>query len=952
MTRRLCLLFFLLASTLVVAEKYALLVGINDYPNDISPLRYCVADVVAFRDTLINVASFKKDNIFLMTDGMEGQMEPTNINIIKRLGILAKQVKSSDTLVFYFSGHCIVNDGNSFLLAANSDTTTQDTLEMSGVPLDRVSKILSLVKAQQLLTVIDACRYNPEASRSGEDNVLTDEFSKGFKIRRNSGNSQPSVSATLYACNVGERAYEWSEKGHGVFSYYLLQGMNGHAANGQGQVTVTDLAEYTQSKVMDWAKTYRNKKQTPWLDQSGGAKLILVENRLAAVKAELSRLESELAETKQQLDQVQKEDGNLSQVEAIQRKTELQEKVRQAKAAEVLERQREETVRQAREESVRQQREQSIKQESTREKVRREQAEIERKKQQLEAERQKLQAQQLESTDIGQLLQKAKELKDKINEVGLEVRAETNHQIGAIPKPQKSQVNPQGEFETKSMYQKRLNQSRQDDKKREQQYQREVDEIMSTIDSEIELRCQGYQDALALINRDVVLDETRVVLNLGRYDPENQVFTDAILSAKDSRQVQVFDCPLKVPLSYAKQFKKSVENGTAKIRVKVELEVENQTSDIKSVLVEDLVQNLQFSHPLPQLTVKSTPSSARVIIDGKYIGLTPYSGSLSLGQHQIEVNKTYRVNNGYYQPSKKKTITLEHGVDLSLDVEFPQPAVLGVVSDPSGLALRINDKNIGQTPLTLSLPPDSYRVGLSRIKGLETHPESKTVMLVGGKEDLVEFKVNYDRTKFKIVNQKLIDLYEGMVLVPSPSSISSFYMDKYEVTNAQYREFIQATGHREPIYWDNSKYNQSNQPVVGVSWNDAVAYAKWSGKRIPTEKEWEWAARGGLIDKKYPWGDQQPNSSRANYYGANIGKPIAVGSYPANGYGLHDMAGNVLEWCQDWYDRDQYYKVLRGGSWADISPILRVADRNNRNPLNRGIYHGFRCVSGFLFATP
>ena len=106
-----------------------------------------------------------------MTDGMEGQMEPTNINIIKRLGILAKQVKSSDTLVFYFSGHCIVNDGNSFLLAANSDTTTQDTLEMSGVPLDRVSKILSLVKAQQLLTVIDACRYNPEASRGGEDNV-------------------------------------------------------------------------------------------------------------------------------------------------------------------------------------------------------------------------------------------------------------------------------------------------------------------------------------------------------------------------------------------------------------------------------------------------------------------------------------------------------------------------------------------------------------------------------------------------------------------------------------------------------------------------------------------------------------------------------------------------------------------------------------------------------------
>ena len=83
------------------------------------------------------------------------------------------------------------------------------------------------------------------------------------------------MSATLYACNVGERAYEWSEKGHGVFSYYLLEGLNGQAANSQGQVTVTGLAEYTQSKVVDWAETNRNKKQTPWLSLQGGAKLVL-----------------------------------------------------------------------------------------------------------------------------------------------------------------------------------------------------------------------------------------------------------------------------------------------------------------------------------------------------------------------------------------------------------------------------------------------------------------------------------------------------------------------------------------------------------------------------------------------------------------------------------------------------------------------------------------------------
>ena len=314
--RRFCLLFLLLIPTLAVAEKYALLVGINDYPNDISPLRYCVADVVAFRDALVNVAGFKKDNVYLMTDQMDGQMQPTNINIVKRLDILSQRIKADDTLVFYFSGHGIVNDGSSFLLAVNSDTSTQNTLELSAVPLDRVSKILSSVKAQQLLTVIDACRNNPETGRSGEDNVLTDDFSKGFKIRRSSSsNGQPGVSATLYACNVGERAYEWSEKGHGVFSYYLLEGLNGQAANSQGQVTVTGLAEYTQSKVVDWAKTYRNKKQTPWLDQSGGAKLVLAEGVSQLAEATIPTKVTPTIDAEAEMWAMVKDSGEISDVE-------------------------------------------------------------------------------------------------------------------------------------------------------------------------------------------------------------------------------------------------------------------------------------------------------------------------------------------------------------------------------------------------------------------------------------------------------------------------------------------------------------------------------------------------------------------------------------------------------------------------------------------------------------
>jgi|TARA_B100000959_G_scaffold275353_1_gene328603 formylglycine-generating enzyme required for sulfatase activity len=108
-----------------------------------------------------------------------------------------------------------------------------------------------------------------------------------------------------------------------------------------------------------------------------------------------------------------------------------------------------------------------------------------------------------------------------------------------------------------------------------------------------------------------------------------------------------------------------------------------------------------------------------------------------------------------------------------------------------------------------------------------------------------------------------------MVLIPSQITTSSFYMDKYEVTNAQYEKFMKATGSREPEYWQNDHFNRPNQPVIGVDWNDAMAYAEWAGKRLPTEVEWEYAARGGLKNKDYPWGNEKPDGSQCNFADKN-----------------------------------------------------------------------------------
>ena len=198
--------------------------------------------------------------------------------------------------------------------------------------------------------------------------------------------------------------------------------------------------------------------------------------------------------------------------------------------------------------------------------------------------------------------------------------------------------------------------------------------------------------------------------------------------------------------------------------------------------------------------------------------------------------------------------------------------------------------------------------------------------------------------------------------------IDTFYIDKYEVTNRQYNEFVKATGHPRSLFFRDTSLNKPSQPVVGVDCYDALSYAKWAGKRLPTEAEWERAARGGLEGKEYPWGDESP-FTRCNYApdgekeidGYAFSAP--VGRFAANGYGLYDMAGNVWEWCTDFYDSlyygtspdknpagpdSGYTMVLRGGSWLSLNPKhLRCSSRLELKPYIQDRYYGFRCVKDY-----
>jgi hypothetical protein len=176
--------------------------------------------------------------------------------------------------------------------------------------------------------------------------------------------------------------------------------------------------------------------------------------------------------------------------------------------------------------------------------------------------------------------------------------------------------------------------------------------------------------------------------------------------------------------------------------------------------------------------------------------------------------------------------------------------------------------------------------------------------------------------------------------------LPEFWIDKTPVTNAEYARFVADTDRKPPEHWKGKTPSQKivDHPVTNVSWHDAVAYAKWAGKRLPTEQEWEKAARG-TDGRKYPWGDQEPTPDLCNFDG-NIGSTTLVGQYSPQGdspYGCADMAGNVWEWTPSDYERGG--KVLRGGSWFTIANHVRSAYRYRNYPGDTGDDSwGFRCV--------
>lgn len=925
MLRRTCLLLLLLVTS-VHAETYLIAAGVESYDDQrIAPLKYAVADAKSI------VASFRASGVprpnvtLLLSTETNSKRRPTRIALLTALEGVREKARAGDKVVFFFAGHGIEEGGQQYLLTAD---TRRSLLKETALPTSLINKALAGIRAHELLFLIDACRNNPNASRSDEGAQLTEGLIRGIQPEPQR-DAEPPVVATLLACDVGQRAYEDPAAGHGVFTVFLLKGLGGAAAGDDGQVRLLSLTLYVKQAIEEWcART--NRTQSPRLVDPDQRDMVLLKPPPEPLVS-VSFRGTTLADATTQLAEdygVQIVLGKGANPEA--KVSGHLENQPLSVALKVLLLAHDLTLRKQGAIYV--------------------------------IEEPGAAAVAPDGIDLGEY---AGEFPGAVIVVAQDGSGDcrTIGQAVARAKDGARILIRRGVYREQVAPQKRL-------------------ALVGEAGAERPV-VQGVGDAAVQLGQPGSGTLLKHLSLVGATTRSTKTRAVDIVRASNCR---IIDCHLTAPQS--RGLSASMALGLVVVDTHIErcgdygvIAISGTEIELRNCCVEAIEYGYAVglgtgsTAVLTQTTVQAnafvglylgTSTRTRLqecrFVDNGQSGVWLADGSPQVafercvltgnGEAGVRVNQRppeyvydeatqQWVEAGPNPPAYESHPVQVSHCDLRGNAKGAFLLVGDVVLEGSGNTFDADDKTVpvafgadeqavlptyaatdpkpADWPADLPWPPVPNAGLQYRVRPRDHMPQ---VLIPAG-----EFLMGSPEGQGSAVEHP-----QGKVYV------SACWMDLHEVTNQQYAAFVKATGRAGGEEWQGWVRSTSPQhPALYATRSDALAYAAWVGSRLPTEAQWEKAARGGLEGRLYPWGDQ-PDPQRANvawtgHEETDSTKAVKpVGQYAPNAFGLFDMSGNVWDYVRDWHDyeyysrrpaRDPYnttpsgYSLARGGSWKE-----------------------------------